>query len=201
MSDEAARNWDEKYRERAALPEREPSGFLVENAGLLPEGGRALDVAMGSGRNAVYLASLGFEVTGVEVSPVACEQALEAARAAGVRIEAVCADLEAWDVPVAAFDVVIDFNYLQRELCPRLAAALKPGGVLVFETFTTEQRQFGWGPKHDGFLLRPGELRELFRGLEALVYREEVRETDRGMRAAAGLVARRPGEPSAGLNH
>jgi len=192
MSDETARAWDEKYRERLALPERGPSQFLVENAALLPEGGRALDVAMGSGRNAVYLASLGFEVTGVEISPVGCEQALEAAQAAGARIEAVCADLETWDVPEAAFDVVINFNYLQRDLCPRLAAALKPGGILVFETFTVEQRQFGWGPKHDGFLLRPGELRELFPELEALVYREETRETVRGMRAAAGLVARRP---------
>ena len=192
MSDETARAWDDKYRERQALPEREPSGFLVENAGLLPPGGRALDVAMGSGRNAVYLASLGFEVTGVEISPVGCEQALESARSAGVRIEAVCADLETWAVPESAFEVVIDFNYLQRDLCPRLAAALGRGGVLVFETFTTEQRQFGWGPKHDGFLLQPGELRELFPGLEVLAYREGVRETDRGMRAAAGLVARRP---------
>ncbi len=192
MGNETARVWDEKYRERQALPERGPSAFLVENAGLLPQGGRALDVAMGSGRNAVYLASLGFDVTGVEISPVGCEQAIEAARAAGVRIEAVCADLETWDVPVAAFDVVINFNYLQRDLCPRLAAALKPGGVLVFETFTTEQRQFGWGPKHDAFLLRPGELWELFPELEALAYREEVRETIRGMRAAAGLIARRP---------
>jgi SAM-dependent methyltransferase len=191
MGDDIARVWDEKYRERQALPERGPSQFLVENAGLLPEGGRALDVAMGSGRNAVYLASLGFEVTGVEISPVGCEQALEAARETGVRIEAVCADLETWDVPVAAFDAVINFNYLQRDLCPRLAAALKPGGVLVFETFTVEQRQFGWGPKHDAFLLRPGELRELFPELEALVYREETRGTVRGMRAAAGLVALR----------
>lgn len=199
MSDETARVWDERYRSEKAAGEgspvwakRGPSAFLVENAELLPEGGRALDVAMGSGRNALYLASLGFEVTGVEVSPVACEQALEAARAAGLRIEAVCADLESWEAPEAAFDVVINFNYLQRDLCPLLAAALKPGGVLVFETFTTEQRRFGWGPKHDAFLLRPGELRELFPELEALAYREEVRETERGMRAAAGLVARRP---------
>ena len=198
MSDETARAWDERYRSEKAAGEgspvwakREPSEFLVENARLLPEGGRALDVAMGSGRNAVYLASLGFEVTGVEVSPVACEQALEAARGAGLRIEAVCADLETWPVPEAAFDVVINFNYLQRALCPRLAAALKPGGVLVFETFTVEQKQYGWGPKHDDFLLRPGELRELFPGLEVLAYREETRETEPGMRAAAGLVARR----------
>jgi 2-polyprenyl-3-methyl-5-hydroxy-6-metoxy-1,4-benzoquinol methylase len=133
----------------------EPSTFLVENAGLLPKSGRALDVAMGSGRNAVYLASLGFEVLGVDVSEVACGLAMEAAAEAGVRIEAVCADLGSWEVPGAAFDVVVNFNYLQRDLCPRLAAALRPGGVLVFQTFTTEQRQYGWGPSTDEFLLCP----------------------------------------------
>lgn len=170
---------------------REPSAFLVDNAGFLPARGRALDAAMGTGRNALYLASLGFEVTGVDISALACEQAVEAARAAGVRIEVVCADLESWPIPEAAFDVAINFNYLQRDLCPRFVTALRPGGVLVFETFTTEQRQFGWGPSQDGFLLRPGELRELFPELEVLVYREGIEESERGMKAAAGMVGRR----------
>lgn len=199
MSDEMARARDERYRSVEAESEtppvwakQEPSEFLVENAGLLPGGGRALDVAMGTGRNAVYLASLGFQVTGVDISSVACKRALETARAAGVRIDAVCADMETWEVPEAAFDVVINFNYLHRGLCRRLAASLRPGGVLVFQTFTMEQKQFGWGPSKEEFLLRPGELRELFSGLEALVYREGLEESDWGKKAAAGLVARRP---------
>lgn len=170
---------------------REPSQFLVENVDLLPKGGRALDVAMGSGRNAVYLASLGFEVTGVDISPAACEKALEAAREAGVRIEVVCADVASWEVPESVFDVVINFNFLDRSLCPRLASALRPGGVLVFETFTVEQRQFGWGPSREEFLLQPGELPGLFGGLEVLVYREGIQETEWGKKAAAGLVARK----------
>jgi len=174
---------------------REPSQFLVEHAGLLPERGRALDVAMGSGRNAVYLASLGLQVTGVDISPTACERALEAAREAGVSIEAVCADIASWEVPEAAFDVVINFNFLDRGICPRLAAALRPGGVLVFETFTAGQREFGWGPSRDEFLLQPGELPDLFPGLETLVYREGVLDTEWGKKAAAGLVARRPPAP------
>ena len=66
MSD-AAKEWDERYREGRGMPE-EPSALLVENRALLPPGGRALDIAMGSGRNALYLASLGFHVTGVDVS-------------------------------------------------------------------------------------------------------------------------------------
>ena len=158
---------------------REPSAFLVENAGLLPAGGRALDAAMGTGRNALYLASLGFDVTGVDISPVACEQAQEAAGAKGLRIEAICADLESWQAPEAAFDVVINFNYLQRDLCPRLVAALRPGGVLVFETFTTDQRWFGWGPSQDAFLLRPGSCASCSRGWRCW-------PTARGLRKASG---------------
>ena len=140
MSDKTARSWDERYRSREAgesgpppvWAKQDPSEFLVEHAGLLPKGGRALDVAMGTGRNAIYLAQLGFEVTGVDISQVACGRALEAAGAAGVRIEAICADMESWAVPEAAFDVVINFNYLHRDLCPRLATSLRPGGGLVF---------------------------------------------------------------------
>jgi hypothetical protein len=61
----------------------------------------------------------------------------------------------------------------------------------VFESFTTEQRRFGWGPQQDAFLLRPGELRSLFPGLETLEYREGLAESERGMKAVAGLVGKK----------
>jgi len=146
---------------------------------------------MGTGRNALYLASLGYEVTGIDVSGVAVGRCRSEAARRGLRVDAVQADLEAYELPPAAYDIVIDFYYLQRELTPALAAALRPGGVLVFESFTTEQRRFGWGPQQDEFLLRPGELRSLFPALEVLTYREGVVESDRGKKAVAGLVARK----------
>jgi len=172
------------------VPERGPARFLVEHMELLPAAGSALDVAMGTGRNALYLASRGYEVTGIDISPVAVERCRAEAERRGLRLEAVCADLEWYELPREAYDIVLDFYYLQRDLCPRLAAALRPGGVLVFETFTAEQRRFGWGPQQEEFLLRPGELRELFRGLEVVVYREGVVESERGPKAVAGMVAR-----------
>ena len=191
--EDAERFWDERYRTEEAVPERGPAQFLVEHRDLLPRRrrGRALDVAMGTGRNALYLASLGYEVTGIDVSGVAVERCRSEAARRGLRVEAVQADLEAYELPPAAYDIVIDFYYLQRELTPALAAALRPGGVLVFESFTTEQRRFGWGPQQDEFLLRPGELRSLFPALEVLTYREGVVESDRGKKAVAGLVARK----------
>ncbi len=191
MKEDVARFWDERYRTEEAVPERGASGFLVEHIGLLPAKGKALDVATGTGRNALYLASLGYEVTGIDISPVAVSRCRAEAERRGLRIEAICADLESYVLPQEAFDVVLNFYYLQRELCPRLVEALRPGGVLVFETFTTEQRRFGWGPQQEAFLLRPGELRELLPGLEVLVYREGVvEESERGPKAVAGLVGR-----------
>jgi len=189
--------WDERYRNEDAVPERGPAAFLVEHHHLLPERGRGLDVAMGTGRNALYLASLGYEVTGIDVSGVAVERCREEAERRGLRIEAVQADLGSYRLPSEAYDVIIDFYYLQRELAPALVAALRPGGVLVFESFTMEQRRFGWGPQQEEFLLRPGELRTLFPGLEELVYREGLVESQsgRGQKAVAGLVARKRPRP------
>ena len=194
MSGDSERFWDERYRTEEAVPERGPADFLVEHRRLLPPQGDALDVAMGTGRNALYLASLGYAVTGIDVSGVGVERCRTEAERRGLRIEAVQADLESYQLPREAFDVVIDFFYLQRDLAPALVAALRPGGVLVFESFTTEQRRFGWGPQQEEFLLRPGELRTLFAGLEELAYREGLVESQsgRGTKALAGLVARKP---------
>jgi len=193
MSD-SERFWDERYRNEEAVPERGPADFLVEHRHLLPPAGRALDMAMGTGRNTLYLASLGYEVTGIDVSGVAVKRCREEAARRGLSLEAVQADLLSYRLPEDAYDVVIDFYYLQRDLAPALAAALRPGGVLVFESFTTEQRRFGWGPQQEEFLLRPVELRTLFAGLQELVYREGLVESQsgRGTKAVAGLVARKP---------
>lgn len=191
MVDDPQTFWDERYRSEEAVPERGPASFLVAHRHLLPPGGRALDVAMGTGRNALYLASLGYEVTGIDISSVAVARCRKEAARLGLRVEAIQADLESYALPESEYDVVIDFYYLRRDLAPRLEEALRPGGVLVFESFTTEQRRFGWGPQSDEFLLLPGELPSLFPRLEALEYREGLTESERGTKAVAGLVARR----------
>lgn len=191
MKEDIAAYWDERYRSQDPGP-REPAEFLVENLALLPRAGRVLDVAMGTGRHALFLASRGYEVMGVDISPVAVQLCLEQASRLGLHIEAICADLTSWQWPQSAFDVVLNFYFLDRGLCPRMEAALRPGGVLVFETFTTAQRQFGWGPSEDDFLLRPGELPQLFPRLRAIRFRESiVQEGDRGPKAVASLIARK----------
>ena len=104
-----------------------PSQFLVENATLLPQG-RALDVDMGSGRNAIYLAKMGFDVEGVDISPEAVNEALASARKAGVTIRAHVADLEGdYYIEKDAYNVIICFNYLQRSLIPQIQGGCHRG--------------------------------------------------------------------------
>lgn len=117
----------------------DPSEFLVENIHLLKRG-RALDIAMGAGRNAVYLARMGFTVEGVDISKEAVEEARNLAREQGVSITAIEGDLEKdYRIEENAYDLIICFNYLQRSLIPQIKAGLKMGGFVVYETFIIDQ--------------------------------------------------------------
>lgn len=151
----------------------EPSEFLVENLGVLPRG-RVLDIAMGKGRNALYLAQQGFMVEGVDISSESVQTALHHARQNGVSIQARVADLENdFRIEPDAYDVIIVFNYLQRSLFPDIKSGLKKNGVVVYETFTIDQVQFG-RPSNPAFLLKYNELLDTFRDLRCLRYREGI---------------------------
>jgi cyclopropane fatty-acyl-phospholipid synthase-like methyltransferase len=163
----------------------EPSEFLVENFELLPKG-KALDIAMGSGRNAVYLAKMGFEVEGVDISPEAASNAIELARNGGAAIQTKVANLEKdYRIAESAYDVIICFNYLQRSLFPQIKAGLKKGGMIVYETYIIDQAQFG-RPRNPDFLLQYNELLNLFRDFRCLRYREGIFA---GRGAIASLIA------------
>jgi tellurite methyltransferase len=165
----------------------EPAQFLVENIRLLP-GGRVLDVAMGNGRNAIYLARAGFEVEGVDMSPEAVSMALESSREAGVTIRARVADLESnYRIEKGTYDVIICFNYLQRSLIPRIKDGLRPGGMVVYETFIVDQAQFG-KPHNPDYLLKHNELLDMFRDFRCLRYREGIIEK---RKAIASIIAQK----------
>lgn len=167
-----------------------PSPFIVEwiarRAPFTPGGARALDVAMGRGRHAVALARAGYRTFGVDVKIDAVRDAVQAATAEGVRVLGWCADLTRALLPDGRFDVVVVTRYLQRDLFPALRATVAPGGVILYETFTTAQRALGRGPTSRDHLLEPGELRERFDGFDLLFY-EEVSAPE----ALARIVARR----------
>lgn len=163
-----------------------PSVFLVDHVGLLPKG-RVLDVATGRGRNAVYLAGLGFEVEGVDISREALDAARKSGEESGVSLTLHLMDLEN-DVsfPQAAFDVIICFNYLYRPLIPKLKNALRPGGVMVYETYIVDQARFG-KPKNPKHLLKHNELLEFFHDFRCLRYREGVLEDRKAMAGFIGV--------------
>jgi tellurite methyltransferase len=190
-------------------PERvrlwEPSPFLDEvlRTRLQTKSGTALDVACGSGRDGCWLAMAGYRVIGVDKLRDALTRGSELARncsrvtkAAGAGppfmtpawIEA---DIERdWPFPEMAFDLVTCVRYLHRPLLPRLAAALRPGGVLVYETFTEKQAEFG-KPRRPEYLLAAGELRQSFEALGLAT--ERYRETcPLGGPALASLCAMKP---------
>lgn len=163
----------------------EPAQFLVENIGLLPIG-RALDVAMGAGQNAVYLAQMGFEVEGIDISPEAVMKAMESASKAGININAQIADLERdYTIGKEVYDLIICFNYLQRSLIPQIKDGLRKGGMIVYETFIVDQARFG-KPRNQNFLLKHNELLDMFRDFRCLRYREGIMP---GPKAIASILA------------
>ncbi len=169
-----------------------PAAWLVQNADLLPRGGEVLDVACGSGRHALLLAGAGFKVRGVDRDSPRIEALARLARRLALPLSAEVVDLETGgevDLGAAAYDLVVVIRYLHRPLFPALIRALRPGGILLYETFTAEQgRRYG-RPRDPHFLLEPGELRRLAAPLEIL--REREGEHDGGF--VSSLVARRRG--------
>jgi tellurite methyltransferase len=171
-----------------------PSPFLIESFDLLPKG-LALDVAMGEGRHAIYLATRGFDVDGVDADPRAVAQARAAARRLGAPIRAIVGNVEdgTYILPLETYDLIVVFNYLHRPLFHDIRDGVVPGGAVIYQTFTVGQKQFG-SPTHPDHLLEPGELRRAFDGWEILRYHETTgpsRTTGR-MRAVAGIVAKKP---------
>ena len=147
--------------------ERDPSTQLGASGRL-----RALDVAMGTGRHAVPLARAGLLTFGVDVKLESVRAAIAAGSREGVRIEGWCADLTQHPLPRSRFDIVVVCRYLQRDLFPDLRAAVAPGGIVIYETFTTNQRALGRPPTSPDHLLEPGELRRCFDDFDELFYEE-----------------------------
>jgi SAM-dependent methyltransferase len=162
-----------------------PLPFLEHNLDLLPKG-TALDLAMGAGRNAVYLAANGFRVIGVDVSEEALKKSQARAAERGVQIEAVAADLETYILAPQSYAVIVCTYYLQRSLFPRIGQALQPGGVAVLETYTLDHLRHQ--PEFSRrYLLERGELFHALAPLRPLRYQE----VDDGHAAYASVLLRK----------
>lgn len=190
-------DWNARYSGAELLWKAEPNRFLVEEIAGLPPG-RALDVACGEGRNAVWLAGRGWRVTGVDFSDVALSKARRLADDRGASVDWINADLADWDPPEDAFDLVIVF-YLQlpeaerHRVYGRMAGGLVSGGTMLVVGHDSENLTGGYGgPQDPRFLFSAQDVAGDLPGLK-IVKAEQVRrpvDTDDGVRTALDALVR-----------
>jgi SAM-dependent methyltransferase len=192
VSSDAERTaWDRRYRQ-GSHSSREPDPFLVFAyeefvAPLFGRPGTALDLAGGVGRHTIFLAQRGWQVTLTDISAVGIQRARKAAEKVDTRINFVVGDAREFAAK-QDYDLILVFFYLERELFPRLAQALRPGGLVIYKTYTREHKKFSSkGPSHPMYFLDPNELLRAFSTFHVLHYHETVRE-----KGIAELVAQKP---------
>jgi len=187
MSLKDKEKWNAKYDSGTRIAEREPSRWLLDHADLLDGWGKALDIAMGEGRNTLFAASLGYEAWGVDISEVGISRAESLARENKLTIHTQVADLDDFKIDESTYDLIICFYFLDRRLFEGIRRGLKSGGVLVFETFTVDHLKYSSFKRE--WVLEKNELREAFSELNVLDY-QEVDEPENET-AYASLLARK----------
>lgn len=186
-------NWDDRYS-RGEHATSQPSDLLVRVVKNLKPG-RALDIACGAGRHAVYLAQHGWQVTAVDASRIGIKILKERAREHGLTVDSRVADLERGEFQIEreAYDLVCVFYYLQRELFAEVRSGLRPGGTFVAAIHMVDESP-GIKPMNPDYLLQQGELQKYFRDWEIEHYYETaVHERGAGehTRRTAEIIARK----------
>jgi 2-polyprenyl-3-methyl-5-hydroxy-6-metoxy-1,4-benzoquinol methylase len=175
-------SWNEKYRQ-----ERHPTiaANVVKSFYHLAPGKKALDIAAGNGRHAIFLSREGFSVDAVDISEVGL------AEFAGKypNINTICADLDQFEIAAAHYDLIINVKFLNRRLFPFIQDGLKPGGMVIFHTLVGSSKSEGLPEHRRDYLLRVNELLHAFLAMQIIYYREaEDCDTDHSDKMAS-LVA------------
>ena len=183
--------WDTRYTEGPGSW-TEPDDFLkrVYDEFLVNiEPGKALDLAGGAGRNSLFLVQRGWQVKLVDISEVGLGLAKEKAAAHNLTLDTAVVDLNTvTDLGSELYDAIVVFYFLKRELFPAIIRALKPGGFLIYRTYTIDRMKVPGGPDDPKYLLQPNELMRAFSALRVLHYHETLEG-----KAAAELIARKEG--------
>jgi len=174
--------WDNKYSTEGYLFGEKPVRFLVENVHLLPKG-KVLDIAMGEGRNGVYLATQGFEVIGLDISAKGLMKAHRLAEKNKVTIETRVVDLEGFTLEPNTYDVILCTYYMQRDLFKQFQSALKPGGMIVVETYNVDYLKYARFSRK--WALDTNELLDIFKDMRVIRYQDY----DDGKEAYSSIIA------------
>lgn len=178
--------WNERYSEDGLAYGETPNVFLTEVTEHIPSGGRVLVVGDGEGRNGVWLAQQGFDVTCVDYSPVAIEKIKQLAQKNNVSVNAVCADMTEWDWPRNEFDAVVSIYVhfppdVRAELHQKMVDSLKSGGKILMEAFNKGQLKYkSGGPPVLEMLFSEEMLRKDFSSVDILEIEEKVVYLDEG---------------------
>lgn len=189
MSKDERNKWDERYSSHDYEPRKKPADLLTKWIARLLRG-KALDLACGTGRNSLFLAERSYEVTAIDVSPTAVKLAENQALERGLKINWIVADLDKYKIQ-GLYNVILSFFYVNKKIVPDIIKSLNTGGILIYQSHMfppvpSEE------PHTDRFRFKPGELRQLFKGLKVLDY-EERQIDEEGDRHSyiASLVAQK----------
>lgn len=191
MSHPDAERWNSRYTEEGEdWLERQPRQLLQDYADLLPSRGLALDAAAGVANNGFYLARRGLRVIALDISETALRLAMQRAQLHSLPVYAAVYDLASPWLPPNHFDVIVNFHFLERATFTIYRNALKPNGMIFFETFVN----IATGTSHPDYYLNPGELLAAFKDFEILHWEEKSASQSRAHppRGVAKLVARKP---------
>lgn len=186
MSIKDKEKWEKKYKASEYITGREPSRWLEDNAGLLKPSGKALDIAGGEGRNSVFVASKGYDATCMDISENALTKAKILADENKANITTLNADLDNSYLPENEYDLVLCFNFLDRNLFSGIRNTLRSGGLLFYETFTLDYLKYSSFKKE--WVLAHNELLREFSEFRILKYQE----VDEDPKAYASLIAQKP---------
>jgi cyclopropane fatty-acyl-phospholipid synthase-like methyltransferase len=171
--------WNDRYNKKSYVYGKAPAKFLAENFGYLKAESKVLDMGMGEGRNAVFLAQKGHSVIGVDISSVAIKKAKRLSKELGVKIKTVEASLDKYVIKKESFDAIVCFYYLDRTLIDKMKMWLKPGGLIIFEAHSIKERKKKFHQRNpEEYYLKDNELLSLFKGMEILKYEAPIHENE-----------------------
>lgn len=172
--------WDQKYSQRTYIYGKNPAKFLAENYDFIPPESTVLDMGMGEGRNAVFLAQKGHVVTGIDISSVAVKKARKLAKELNVKIKTIVGTLNKYNIKPESFDAIICFYYVDRKLTKKIQRWLKPGGVLFYEAHTLNEFEKNKANPNNkiSYYLKNNELLTMFPDMKILKYEEPMHENE-----------------------
>ena len=178
--------WDAKYKSDEFYYGTEPNDFLKANTSFIPPGGEVLCLAEGEGRNAVFLAGLGFRATAVDGSSVGLTKMAKLAKSKGVSVGSMVSNLSNYKIEAKKWDGIVSIwchlpKDLRRMLHSQVLDGLRPGGVFILEAYRPQQLKFKTGgPSDSSLMMTLNELQEELSGLNFLIAREIEREVHEG---------------------